>query len=88
MAAADSKEDTTEEITDISITPAENGCTVRVSTKKKSKKKTYDGFEYNNRTYVADASLLKLIKDNIGAEVADGSDDDKPETKFNSKDFK
>lgn len=86
---AESKaDDTAEEITDISITPAENGCTVRVSTKKKTKKKTYDGFEYNNRTYIADASLLKLVKDNIGAEVADDSDDDAPDTTFNSKDFK
>lgn len=84
---ADNK--SSEEITDISVSPAENGCLVRVSTKKPSKRKgLYDNFEYNNRTYLAPASLMETIMTAVGEEVSDGSDADKPKTKFNAKDFK
>lgn len=85
---AESKSESKEEVTGISISPAENGCTVSVSTKKKSTKKTYDGWEYNSRTYVADASLMNMVMENIGSEVSDGSDDDKPKITFDSKSFK
>lgn len=84
----------TPEITSISITPAENGCTVRVSTRiKTNRKAAYDGFDYTDKIYVGDADLFGDVMKAIGADLEEdaierGEDAGKPETNFDAKKFK
>lgn len=89
MADSKSDTDTKEEITSITITPAENGCTVNVRTRKPAKRKnSYDSYDYNDRTYIGEAALMETVMSSVASEVADGKDDDKPKVTFDSKSFK